>query len=114
MTSEQPLCGSFNPNVLEFLEHRWHEHLQVGKARLLVVGQRGIRQLIVRGIAYGQASPRPHRSRGCTIWSNASQIGWENAMRLASWEPCASSSTDTGLSANRSRPKSRSCPRTWP
>ena len=57
MTSEQPLCGSYNPNVLEFLEHRWHEHLQVGKARLLVVGQRGIRQLIVRGIVVRAGEP---------------------------------------------------------
>jgi F-type H+-transporting ATPase subunit gamma len=57
MTSEQPLCGSFNPQVLEFAERRWRELCQAGEARLLVVGQRGIRQLIARGIAVQSGEP---------------------------------------------------------
>jgi F-type H+-transporting ATPase subunit gamma len=50
MTSEQPLCGSFNPNVLEFAEGRWQALREAGGAHLVVVGQRGIHQLIARGI----------------------------------------------------------------
>lgn len=50
MTSEQPLCGSFNPNVLALAERRWHELRQEGSVQLFVVGQRGIHQLLARGI----------------------------------------------------------------
>lgn len=50
MTSEQPLCGSFNLNVLTLAERRWHELRQEGSVHLFVVGQRGIRQLLARGI----------------------------------------------------------------
>ena len=50
MTSEQPLCGSFNPNVLALAERRWSELQQDGKALLFVVGQRGTRQLLARGV----------------------------------------------------------------
>jgi F-type H+-transporting ATPase subunit gamma len=57
MTSEQPLCGSFNPDVLAFAERRWHELGNAGGAHLLVVGQRGIRQLIVRGISVQAGEP---------------------------------------------------------
>ncbi len=45
MTSEQPLCGTFNPNVLALAERRWNELRQEGKVMLFVVGQRGLRQL---------------------------------------------------------------------
>lgn len=57
MTSEEPLCGAFNPNVLEFAERRWQEIREVGQARLVVVGQRGIHQLIGRGIAVAAGEP---------------------------------------------------------
>jgi F-type H+-transporting ATPase subunit gamma len=50
MTSEQPLCGSFNPNVLALAERRWNQLRQEGITHLFVVGQRGIRQLLARGI----------------------------------------------------------------
>lgn len=50
MTSEQPLCGSFNPNVLALAERRFNELRQEGRIHLFVVGQRGIRQLLARGI----------------------------------------------------------------
>jgi F-type H+-transporting ATPase subunit gamma len=50
VTSEQPLCGAFNLNVLGFAESRWGEVRATGEAHLLVVGQRGMRQLISRGI----------------------------------------------------------------
>jgi len=50
MTSEQPLCGSFNPNILGYAEHRWQELREAGDAHLVVVGERGIRQLVARGI----------------------------------------------------------------
>lgn len=57
MTSEQPLCGSFNPKVLEFAERRWQEVSEAGQGRLVVVGQRGIHQLIGRGIAVAAGEP---------------------------------------------------------
>jgi F0F1-type ATP synthase gamma subunit len=39
MTSEQPLCGSFNPNVLTFAERRWQALREAGDAHLVVVGR---------------------------------------------------------------------------
>jgi F-type H+-transporting ATPase subunit gamma len=57
MTSEQPLCGSFNPNVLGFAERRWQALREAGDAHLVVVGQRGIHQLIARGIAVAAGEP---------------------------------------------------------
>jgi F-type H+-transporting ATPase subunit gamma len=57
MTSDQPLCGSFNPNVLALAERRWHELRQERNAHLLVVGQRGIRQLLARGITLDGGEP---------------------------------------------------------
>jgi F-type H+-transporting ATPase subunit gamma len=57
MTSEQPLCGSFNPNVLGFAERRWQAFREAGDAHLVVVGQRGIHQLIARGIAAAAGEP---------------------------------------------------------
>ena len=63
MTSEQPLCGSFNPNVLAFAEHRWQELRATGAVHLLVVGQRGMRQLIARGITVEGGEPRGHLAR---------------------------------------------------
>ncbi len=50
MTSEQPLCGAFNPNVLALAERRWHELRQQGPVHLFVVGHRGLRQLLASGI----------------------------------------------------------------
>lgn len=54
MTSEQPLCGSLNPNVLALAERRYEELRQQANGRgpvhLFVVGQRGLRQLMARGI----------------------------------------------------------------
>jgi F-type H+-transporting ATPase subunit gamma len=57
MTSEQPLCGAFNPNVLSFAERRWQELRAAGEAHLLVVGQRGIRQLLARGVEVEAGEP---------------------------------------------------------
>jgi len=49
-TSEQPLCGAFNHEVLAFAERRWHELQAQGQAVLAVVGRRGVRQLASRGL----------------------------------------------------------------
>lgn len=57
MTSEQPLCGSFNPNVLALAERRWKELQQEGEALLFVVGQRGTRQLLARGVKPAGVEP---------------------------------------------------------
>jgi F-type H+-transporting ATPase subunit gamma len=50
MTSEQPLCGSFNQNVLTLAERRTEELRQLGGLELVIVGQRGVRQLAGRGL----------------------------------------------------------------
>ncbi len=50
MTSEQPFCGTFNQNVLALAERRLKEQAAKGDVHLVVVGQRGARQLAARGI----------------------------------------------------------------
>jgi F-type H+-transporting ATPase subunit gamma len=57
LTSEQPLCGPFNQQVLALAERRWQELSAAGAVRLLVVGQRGIRQLAGRGIVPDAGEP---------------------------------------------------------
>ncbi len=57
LTSEQPLCGAFNQPVLALAERRWHELRAAGEVRLLAVGQRGIRQLVARGIVPAAGEP---------------------------------------------------------
>ncbi len=57
MTSKEPLCGSYNPSVLEFAEGRWREIGEAGPTRLVVVGQRGLHQLIGRGVAVAAGEP---------------------------------------------------------
>lgn len=57
MTSEQPLCGSFNSNVLEFAERRWRALREDGDTDLVVIGRRGIRQLLARGIEVAADEP---------------------------------------------------------
>ncbi len=57
MTSEQPLCGAFNPNVLALAERRFGELLREGHVHLLIVGQRGMRQLMARGIPIEGGEP---------------------------------------------------------
>jgi F-type H+-transporting ATPase subunit gamma len=57
MSSEQPLCGSFNPNVLGFAEDRWQALRETWDAHLVVVGQRGIHQLIARGAEVSAGEP---------------------------------------------------------
>jgi F-type H+-transporting ATPase subunit gamma len=51
------LCGAFNQQVLALAERRWHELRASGEVRLLAVGQRGIRQLIARGIVPAAGEP---------------------------------------------------------
>jgi F-type H+-transporting ATPase subunit gamma len=57
MTSQQPLCGAFNPNVLALAERRWTELRREGRVRLVVVGQRGLRQLQARGLELDGGEP---------------------------------------------------------
>lgn len=49
-TSEQPLCGSYNQDVLQLVETRYPVLRNAGPVRVFVVGQRGLRQLATRGI----------------------------------------------------------------
>ncbi|MBX9790088.1 MAG: F0F1 ATP synthase subunit gamma [Pirellulales bacterium] len=50
MTSEQPLCGTFNQAVLSLADRRFHELREKGDVRLMVVGHRGLRQLAMHGM----------------------------------------------------------------
>jgi F-type H+-transporting ATPase subunit gamma len=47
LTSEQPFCGAFNQDVLALAGRRREE---LGRPYLVVVGQRGVRQLASRGV----------------------------------------------------------------
>ena len=57
MTSELPLCGSFNQNVLAFVERRWAELCAVQRPYLVLVGQRGRRPLAAMGITPDRIEP---------------------------------------------------------
>jgi F-type H+-transporting ATPase subunit gamma len=57
LTSEQPLCGAFNQNVLDLAERRWHELRADGGVHLLMVGERGRRQMLARGITPDTVEP---------------------------------------------------------
>jgi F-type H+-transporting ATPase subunit gamma len=64
MTSEQPLCGPLNQNVLALAERRWHELRQTGPVYLVVAGQRGLRDLAARGIMPESGEPATTSLRG--------------------------------------------------
>jgi F-type H+-transporting ATPase subunit gamma len=57
LTSEQPLCGAFNQNLLAFAQRRWEELRTEGECYLLMVGDRGRRQLLARGITPDAVEP---------------------------------------------------------
>lgn len=57
MTSEQPLCGLFNQNVLALVERRWSDLCRVARPHLVVVGQRGRRPLLASGIVPDRVEP---------------------------------------------------------
>jgi F-type H+-transporting ATPase subunit gamma len=64
LTSEQPLCGAFNQNVLALAERRWQELSRAGPVHLVVVGQRGRRQLAGRGLVPDDSAPAATALRG--------------------------------------------------
>jgi F-type H+-transporting ATPase subunit gamma len=57
MTSEQPLCGALNQNVLALAERRWRELREDGATYVVVVGQRGLRELATHTIRADHAEP---------------------------------------------------------
>jgi F-type H+-transporting ATPase subunit gamma len=57
LTAEQPFCGAFNQNILALAERRWQELNTAGPARLVVVGQRGLRKLLARGLVPEASEP---------------------------------------------------------
>lgn len=57
MAPEQPLSGALSQNVIALGERRWHELRQSGPVYLVVVGQRGQRELASRGIAPDSVEP---------------------------------------------------------
>lgn len=54
-TSEQPLCGTFNQEVVAFAEEHWRALAAAGPTELVVVGQRGVRQFAAHGITVAHA-----------------------------------------------------------
>lgn len=66
MTSEQPLCGAFNHNVIELARRRYLELQRDGPVFLVCVGQRGYRLLPAYGLAPDHGEPAatsPHGLR---------------------------------------------------
>jgi F-type H+-transporting ATPase subunit gamma len=57
LTSEQPFCGAFNQDVLALAGRRYDELRRQGPLHLVVIGQRGVRQLASRGIAPDASEP---------------------------------------------------------
>ncbi len=57
LTSEQPLCGAFNQDVVALAVRRWSELSRIPGASLIVVGQRGLKQLIPQGIIPTASEP---------------------------------------------------------
>ncbi|MFO1019820.1 MAG: FoF1 ATP synthase subunit gamma [Planctomycetales bacterium] len=57
LTSEQPLCGAFNQNVLDFAERRWQELNRNRKPLLMGVGRRGLKLMSQRGISCDFSAP---------------------------------------------------------
>lgn len=57
LTSEQPFCGTFNQDVLTLAGQRWKELRNLGPLELVVVGQRGVRQLASHGIVPNASEP---------------------------------------------------------
>jgi len=57
LSSEQPFCGAFNQDILALAVRRWEELRRLGRLHLLVVGQRGVRQLASRGIVPDATEP---------------------------------------------------------
>lgn len=50
LTSEQPFCGSFNQDIADLAARRREELRRDRPVRLLVVGHRGLRQFLTRGL----------------------------------------------------------------
>jgi len=57
LTSEQALCGTFNQDVLALAGRRLEELRSLGPLSLVVVGERGIRHLVSRGITPDAGEP---------------------------------------------------------
>ena len=55
MTSEQPLCGSFNQDVISLADRRLRELREQGPVRLLVIGRRGAGRMATHGVALDAA-----------------------------------------------------------
>lgn len=64
MTSEQPLCGGFNQDVLSLAERRLRQLRADGELHVVGIGHRGSRQLAARGIAVDAVEPAATSIRG--------------------------------------------------
>jgi F-type H+-transporting ATPase subunit gamma len=64
MTSEQPFCGPFNQDIIALAERRWSELKRSGPAHLLVVGRRGTRQMVGRGLTPDACEPAATSLKG--------------------------------------------------
>jgi F-type H+-transporting ATPase subunit gamma len=57
LTSEQPFCGAFNQEALALVERRLLEMRETGHVYLVAVGQRGVLQMVARGIHPDEIAP---------------------------------------------------------
>lgn len=57
LTSEQPLCGALTQNIVELADRRRRELAETQSLLLMVVGRRGVRQLMARGVNVDVAEP---------------------------------------------------------
>ncbi len=64
MTSEQPFCGAFTQHVAALAARRWHELRQAGSVHLIVVGQRGRRELAEHHVTPDVVEPAATSLRG--------------------------------------------------
>lgn len=57
MTSEQPLCGTFNQDLLVLVDRRRQAIRESGPLEILIVGQRGARLFAMHGIEPNESLP---------------------------------------------------------
>ena len=90
MTSEQPLCGRFNQDLLTFAEKQWKQLKEKETVFLIVIGQHGRKQLSARGMtadtveAGATTSPglRDLVKRLSTLVSRRYQMGQQGKLRV--------------------------------
>ncbi len=109
LTSEQPLCGAFNQDVLALAARRWSELRKVPGASLIVVGQRGLKHLAIQNIVPDASEPAATSVAGLRDLVKRLARMIDSATPRARRVRCRSSTAAISPSANRCRPRTTSC-----